>query len=268
MRTMLTTSAIALAFTASGLTPAAAAQDQQSKEAGSEQQQAASQQQMQVDDPVDLTTWAHAPLYEGWSLEDLFDADVQDQDGEELGELEDVLISPDGKAQAIVVEAGGFMDVGDTHFRVPWDEVEIAAGADDVTIPIEEDMVEDYALFEGEYVPVEMREWRATELIGDYATLEGGVGYGYVDDLIISKTGALEAVVIQPDVTYGRYAPYAYPWYGYSSGWEPGLGHYGLPYTTADIEGLEPFDYGEMNTGDDDEMAAAEDAKTQSDQKN
>jgi hypothetical protein len=114
-----------------------------------------------------------------------------------------------------------------------------------------------------------MREWRATELMGDYAMLAGGVGYGYVDDLIVSKAGDLEAVVIRPDVTYGRYAPYAYPYYGYSFGWEPGLGYYGLPYTTADIDGLEPFDYEQMDMGDDaDEEMAAADAQGQDEQKN
>lgn len=251
MRPMLTTSAVALVFAAWGPMPAAAQQDEQQNkmQAGSQQQQAGSQQQMQVDDPVDLTTWAHAPLYEGVSLKDLFDAEVFGPNEDDLGELEDVIIGPEGKAQAIIVEAGGFLDIADTHFRVPWDEVEIASGAEDVTIPVTEDNVENYALFEGEYVPIDLREWRATELIGDYATLESGVGYGYVDDLIVSREGDVEAVVVTPGVGYGVYGPYAYPYYGYPYGWAPGLAYYGLPYAEADIKGLEPFDYENMEGG-------------------
>ena len=53
-------------------------------------------------------------------------------------------------------------------------------------------------------VAIGPREWRATELIGDYVNLKGGTHYGYVRDLIISKDGELKAVIVSPDVGYGQ----------------------------------------------------------------
>ena len=91
-------------------------------------------------------------------------------------------------------------------------------------------------------------EVRATETIVDYVTLEGVVHYGYVRDLSISKGGELKAVIVRPDVGYGRMSGYyAYPYYGYGMGynyaWNPGNDHYDLPFGKTDIAHLLPFAY-------------------------
>ena len=91
------------------------------------------------------------------------------------------------------------------------------------------------------------RAWRATDAIGDFARLKDGDGYanyGYVDDLII-RGGEIAAVVVSPDVGVGAAAPgvYAYPYYGYDYGWDPGLNTYDLPYDREEVGALEPFDY-------------------------
>ena len=94
-------------------------------------------------------------------------------------------------------------------------------------------------------VAIGPREWRATELIGDYVNLKGGTHYGYVRDLIISKDGELKAVIVSPDVGYGQMGGlYAYPFYGYDEGWNPGNNHYDLPYGKTDIANLLPYAYG------------------------
>jgi hypothetical protein len=48
---------------------------------------------------------------------------------------------------------------------------------------------------------------------------------------------------VSPDVAYGVGGPYAYPYYGYDYGWEPGSNYYHLPYSRREISQLGPFDY-------------------------
>ena len=41
--------------------------------------------------------------------------EVYGETGEEAGEVEDLIIGPDGALQAVIVEVGGFLDIGDTQ---------------------------------------------------------------------------------------------------------------------------------------------------------
>ena len=51
----------------------------------------------------------------------LIDAAVENPQGEELGEIEDVVIDPvDGSVAYAVLEAGGFLGVGEKYYAIPW----------------------------------------------------------------------------------------------------------------------------------------------------
>ena len=78
-----------------------------------------------------------------------------------------------------------------------------------------------------------LSSWKLTDLLDDYVTLADGTGYGYVDNVIFSDNGEIEAVIVEPDTLYGR-GPYAYPYYSYGYGWRPGHPAYnlGLELTT------------------------------------
>ena len=195
-------------------------------------------------DKIDITTWDQAELYEGWTAEQLFDTEVRGSENDELGEIENLVIGADGKVTKIIVEAGGFLDIGDTHFAVPWDRVEFGPDMEWVRIPVDEDNVEEFGLFEGGEEPTTgPRAWRASELINDYVRLQDGVGYGIVQDIVFSQDGDVEAVVVYPDVGYGIGPPYAYPYYGYDREFDPGAETYELPYSMNEIGDLGPFDY-------------------------
>ena len=60
-----------------------------------------------------------------------------------------------------------------------------------------------------------------------------------------SKDGELKAVIVRPDVGYGRMRGYyAYPYFGYGMGtWTPGNDHYDLPFGKTDIAHLLPYAY-------------------------
>ncbi|MBL26059.1 MAG: hypothetical protein CMM50_00715 [Rhodospirillaceae bacterium] len=212
---------------------------------------------------VALSDWDNEDLYRGGlSVDDLIGEDVYGASGDDIGDVEDVLFGSDGRAIAIVAEVGGFLNIGDTHVSVPWDEVTMRADDEGVDVPLNEDNIENYGLFSRDAVSQKtaadnivagvddatvQRSWRATELIGDYARLRDGEtysNYGYVDDLIV-KDGKLAATVVTPDVRYGLQGSYAYPYYGYGYGfgWEPGGEFYDIPYDRDEVAEIEPFDY-------------------------
>jgi len=187
----------------------------------------------------------------GISGEALLDADVYGSDGvemtEEIGEVETVLVGPDGRIRAVIVEVGGFLDIGDTHVAVPWDQVDFVAG-DAVSVPLDEERMENYGgLYDAETtlftlqsaleapvpgfddVATGARIWRLEELIDDYAVLGSGAGWGFVDDVVIGEDGAILSVVVEPDVSYGVGGPYAYPFMGYEVGWHPGYDYFQIP---------------------------------------
>ena len=233
----LITTAIALALSVG---PVSAAEQEQ-KQAADQQEAAQTEQQ---NGKIDLITWWQAEEYkDGWTAQQLFGTPVYGANGEEVGEVENLVVSADGKIEKIIVESGGFLDIGDVHLAVPWNEVEVAKGLERVSVPLTEENVDDFSLFDDDEVQTDEREWRATELMYDYVSLKDYPGYGMVHDLVFSKDGEVEAVLVNPDVGYGVGGPYAYPYYGYERGFAPGDETYRLPYTREEIAELGPFDY-------------------------
>jgi sporulation protein YlmC with PRC-barrel domain len=215
---------------------------------------------------VNLQEWGYDELYKsGWRAEDLIGADVQGKAGNAIGNVENIMIGPDGKALSIIAEIGGFLDIGDTHINVPWDQVQLTSGQTSVKVPLAEDNIDQFSLFgtQGRFNRQEAasmqqvsdattgpRVWRATELIGDYVNLKSGAGYGYVDDLIFDRNGTLKAVVVTRDVGSGPAGPFAYPFYGYDyGGFNPGFDNYTLPYEENEVGAVEPYDYESMEGG-------------------
>lgn len=236
--------ALALALTATAWAPSAQAQQQTQT-----QQQAAQTQGGQ--ERIDITTWNNAreELRQGWTAEWMFDQPVYGRQGEDIGEVDNIFIGTDGSIEAIVVEAGGFWDIGDTHLRIPWSEVELEGRR--IFIDVAEEQVPDFDLFnfDDEQGPGP-RAFRATELIGDYVALQDEANYGYVSDIVFDMSGQVSAVIVSPSYGYGarygsRYGYYAYPYYGYGYGYEfePGADRYRMPYTTDEVAEVDPIDY-------------------------
>lgn len=220
---------------------------------------------------IELGDWSYDDLYSrGFSAEAFIDdTEVYGVGGEEIGNVEDLLIGPDGKVVSVIAEVGGFWDIGDRHVSIPWESVSANATGDGITVPVTEETVDDYDVYNRELITRQMaagnivgnvddalagnRLWRASEVIGDYSRLaEGGNAfreYGYVSDLIIVD-GQVKAVVIQPDSGYGAVGSYAYPYYGYDYGygWQPGNAYYDMPYNEGEIAELEAFDSDRLGT--------------------
>lgn len=200
-------------------------------------------------DKVDIRTWTlDESARAGWSVKKLIGAKAFGPNRKQIGNVENLILDPDGKVRKLIVTTGGFLGIGDTPLAVSWKDVKIGPNVDYVNTPLTAESVEKYGLFDGmpDKVAIGPREWRATELIGDYVNLHGGIHYGHVRDMIISKEGELKAVIVSPNVGWsghghGYYNYYAYPFYGYGHGWNPGHDYYDLPFGKADIADLLPY---------------------------
>jgi hypothetical protein len=69
-------------------------------------------------------------LCEGWSVEKLLDTDVRTLEGDQVGEIEDVLFDDAGKIAYVVIAAGGFLGVGERNVAVPLESLQLARDAE------------------------------------------------------------------------------------------------------------------------------------------
>ena len=62
------------------------------------------------------------------ALYQIDDADLVNAAGEEIGDIEEGLLGPDGSLVALVVEVGGFLDIGDEDRVISVDQLSFADG--------------------------------------------------------------------------------------------------------------------------------------------
>lgn len=187
---------------------------------------------------MSLENWDRSVVEDAWQADELIEeADVYGANGDEIGEVEDIVIE-DGAVSALIVESDGFLDIGDTHFKVPFEDVSIV-GYDTVNVPLSEARVEEFDMTRGmDDEPATGPAWRVSAIINDYAVLNDGGRYGYVEDMMIGQDGDVEAVLIDGSYEYGYEGPYAMPYYGYDQGWQPGFDRYYVGYGPDDLENL------------------------------
>jgi sporulation protein YlmC with PRC-barrel domain len=181
-----------------------------------------------------------------WSAEEMIDTDVRGQNGEQIGEVKDIIVGEDGNIRKVVVEVGGFLEIGDQHIGVPWKDVTIGQEMQSVQVPLREVENGTYSLFgkvpEGEDVAAAGNAWRVNELIGDYASLEDVPRYGMVTDVIFNDQGKAQTVIVDRRMgAWGEAGWYGYPYAGY-----PGAYAYPLPYRSTGVATLDAFDYAQL----------------------
>lgn len=207
--------------------------------------------------------WNYDEIYRtgGFRADTLLDIAVYNPDGEEIGTVENAILDRDNRIMALIAQVGGLWDIGDTHVAVPWNEVELTDNG--VVVPIREENVDDYGLFDESYLiqqdldqPTQVEDdlytgpqtWKLSDLLNDFANIDDGEGYGYVTDVLFSEQGKLQALVIDPSQEKYGAGPYAYPFYGYERGWQPGLPSYEISLPSEDASQLPAFDYDRYTT--------------------
>lgn len=217
-------------------------------------------------EPVALEGWTYDDLYaNGIGINRMVGADVYGPEGDDVGDVENVLFDMDGNILSVVAEVGGLFELDDTHLNIPWDMVSAEDWADGIVIPFGEDEAdsyiataeqaggtivasEDVAEVGGDgagEVETGPNVWRATDLLNGTVRLRDGAAfanYGVVSDLVV-RDGRVAAVLVTPDAGSGLVGyPYAGP-VGFTPGTEAGApGTYDLPYDRTQAETLQPFD--------------------------
>lgn len=67
---------------------------------------------------------------------------VLDAEGEEVGEIEDLIVSPGDETVTAILSVGGFLEVGSKLIGVPYDELRVSPGGEDFYLAMSAEEVE------------------------------------------------------------------------------------------------------------------------------
>ncbi|MGP9822255.1 hypothetical protein ACTZWW_19710 [Salinarimonas sp. NSM] len=168
-----------------------------------------------------------------WSGHDLLDADLLGPSGEDIGDVEDILVTTDGWAVAVVVELDAFLEFDEPMLSIPLSVLEILPEEGAVRAPIEPDAMQLYSAFDVRTLTARIVSDQVAAiadddlddvvtgaglflledaLLGEYAPLGDGARRGYVHDILFAMEGEVDAVVIS--ATAGPFDDLAVPWMG------------------------------------------------------
>ncbi|KZD03392.1 hypothetical protein AUP43_13050 [Oceanibaculum pacificum] len=69
-----------------------------------------------------------------WSADRLIGADVTNNNDENVGEIEDVVLNESGQVKYVVVSVGGFLGMGDKHVAMNWSDVKANRAENTVSV--------------------------------------------------------------------------------------------------------------------------------------
>lgn len=156
---------------------------------------------------------------------ELMDKKVVGRDGEDLGEIKDVVVNLEtGKVHAAVLEFGGILGVGEKHYAFPVSELKPAKDGDKLAMDIDKDKLKNAEGFaKGQWPEMNDEYWgrvggqpsqsgaasgstqqgqkanlmRASKMIGQDVEDKSGKEVGEIKDLVINlHDGQLKNVVI------------------------------------------------------------------------
>lgn len=80
--------------------------------------------------------------------------DVVNQDGEDLGHIEDLMINTaDGKVEYAVLSFGGFLGMGDKYFAIPFERLQIDRKEKRVVLNVEKERLKEAPGFDKDSWP-------------------------------------------------------------------------------------------------------------------
>src|SRR3546814_10381042 len=59
--------------------------------------------------------------------------------GEDIGEVENLVVGSDTKIRKLIFSTGGIWDIGDKHLAVAWNQVTVSPDGEHVTVPVTEE---------------------------------------------------------------------------------------------------------------------------------
>lgn len=112
---------------------------------------------------------------------DLTGEPVQNSAGEDLADIDDFVIGPDGQISHVIVSFGGFLGLGDKEVMLPWEQMQISMDEDGdevVTLAMTKEEIESLPQFVSQEEADEATEDEAKPVNGGSTGMGTGTGMG------------------------------------------------------------------------------------------
>lgn len=120
-------------------------------------------------------------------------------------------------------------------FRVPWADVNHAALPNSITTDLTSADRPELRIFSTESgASANSNPFALSQVVGEYARLQAGQGFGYVTDVVFAHDGSMVAVLVTRELGKEGGGTYAFGFPGTVGHWRPEMSYYGLPYVTSD----------------------------------
>jgi sporulation protein YlmC with PRC-barrel domain len=177
-------------------------------------------------------------LYSGWRTSDLLGSRVFSKKGEYLGMVRNIVVADNGQVKALIAEEAGIGITLEFVFRLPWKDVAKPVHRGALIADLSDARSRQYGLFPAPFGKSDedkpqAEDFLVTKVLGDYARLQTGIGYGLVKDVVFSPQGRMVAVLVARDAAKGG-GTIAFPSPGPTGKWSPRASYYGLPFVTAE----------------------------------
>ena len=173
-------------------------------------------------------------IYDGYRASRLLGSAVFSLRGEYLGDVRNIVVADNGQIMSLLVEGAETRDDPEFISRIPWARLVRPLHAGALVADFSDLRSREYGLFfDPGQQQANVKTFVTSKIIGDYARLQAGQGYGYVSNLVFDGGGKLMAVVVSRDASAGG-GTFAFPYPGKTGQWSPQMGYYGLPYVTVD----------------------------------
>ena len=81
---------------------------------------------------------------QGANASTLIGRDVQNLQGETVGEINSIYLDKDGKVDSVIVGVGGFLGMGEREAKFAWKDLKIMNGGEKVTVNMTKDQIKDH----------------------------------------------------------------------------------------------------------------------------
>lgn len=163
--------------------------------------------------------------------------------GEEIGDIADLLLRPDGSIEAVIAEIDAFAGAREVMIRLPWSAVQVEDEGKSLSAAIDAGRPEQYRLSpEQDQAPESGRAWRASEVLGERVDLVDRRVFGIVKDLILDPTGKVQAVLVQSDLSPSARSSLSSSAFAQNrQGFDPGAPWYKIPRYADDMAHLKVY---------------------------
>jgi sporulation protein YlmC with PRC-barrel domain len=93
-------------------------------------------------EPVPVAPPTPSPSPATAAVEQMIGKPVMNADGQEIGQVRDLLMSPDGSVSQAIIDVGGFLGVGNKQIAVPWNQIAVQPDGNSLTLSMDRQQLE------------------------------------------------------------------------------------------------------------------------------